>query len=187
MRFEIRNVKVKVCHSMKPDDDLHPVDVATELLEEMNIGDSGGQTDPELQANHTGGREEKYIAPEMRRRSNTEAVVRRRPNHQRTTKQILQFIPQHKRRCSHQKDYNMTYTIAAKKGNLLIDSVIVVSSFDFMINTNLSVCNRLSIASFHFLSSKNCDDLEEVPDITLLTNNKTFGVENWKVSDQRSR
>lgn len=38
VRFRIRNAKGKVLGTTKPDDDLEPVDVADELLEEMMMG-----------------------------------------------------------------------------------------------------------------------------------------------------
>lgn len=47
-------------------------------------------------------------------------------------------------------------------------------------------CHANATHTLHFPSSENSDGREEILDTTLLTNNKTFRVENWIVSEQRS-
>lgn len=59
--------------------------------------------------------------------------------------------------------------------------------FDFIINTNSSVCNRGSTPTFHFLSSENLGGREEVLGITLLTDNEAFRVRNQRVHSFQSR
>lgn len=56
------------------------------------------------------------------------------------------------------------------------------SLFDF-ISTNLSMCNKRKTATFPFPSSENFDSCREVLDIALLTDNGTFRIKNWRVSD----
>lgn len=47
-------------------------------------------------------------------------------------------------------------------------------SLTFVIITNLSVCNRDNTPTSYFLSSENCDDSNEVLDITLWNDNGDF-------------
>ena len=107
----------------------------------------------------------------------------------------------HDRSAPPQELQHLTNTITPKKANLLIGCDANArhtlwgsseinergeSFFDFIITSNLSVCNRGSTPTFHFPCSENCDGWEEVLDITLITDNGILRVEDWRVSDQRS-
>lgn len=84
----------------KPDDNMDPMDITNELLKEMQIDDRTGmdstdKCDPlEVRIREFFGLplEGRYRNP-----IGTGVLERRRLNHQRTPKQILLFIPQHKR------------------------------------------------------------------------------------------
>ena len=63
--FGVRNAKVKVFRSAKPDDDLDPIDAANELLEEMTIDGPTGADKPPTQADHAEGNADKSAALEV--------------------------------------------------------------------------------------------------------------------------
>ena len=65
MWFGVRNAKVKVFRSAKPDDDLDPIDAANELLEEMTIDGPTGADKPPTQADHAEGNADKSAALEV--------------------------------------------------------------------------------------------------------------------------
>lgn len=60
------------------------------------------------------------------------------------------------------------------------------SLFDFIMSTNLLICNRGNKPTFNFPSSERCRGWEEVLDITLMSENSPFNIENWRVSDECS-
>lgn len=60
------------------------------------------------------------------------------------------------------------------------------SLFDYILDTNLTVCNRGSTPTFTFPSSENFPGWEDVIDITLISRNENLKVENWRVSEKKS-
>ena len=60
------------------------------------------------------------------------------------------------------------------------------SLYNFIINTNLSVCNRGNTPTFTFPSTEYFRGWEEVIDVTLLSENSLVRVDNWRVSNKRS-
>lgn len=52
VRFRVKNTKVKVFRSGKPDDDLDPVNAANEILKGTRIDDPTGTNEPPVQADY---------------------------------------------------------------------------------------------------------------------------------------
>ncbi|XP_055842459.1 uncharacterized protein LOC129909372 [Episyrphus balteatus] len=60
------------------------------------------------------------------------------------------------------------------------------SLFDYIIENNLSLCNRGTTPTFIFPSSGNYEGWEDVLDITFINNYSNLQVENWRVSPLKS-
>lgn len=95
MVFRVQNTKADLVHSAKPAYDLNPIDAAYKLLEEVKIEGVMG-TDGPL-SKQTMLRVVLPLGGKYRHRINAKALDPRRSNHLRTLKEILQFVPQHKK------------------------------------------------------------------------------------------
>jgi ribonuclease HI len=58
--------------------------------------------------------------------------------------------------------------------------------FDYLIHTNIQICNKGTVPTFIFPSSDIYEGWEEVLDITICNNNSSLKVDNWKVDKNHS-
>lgn len=66
MPFGVRSPKKIVFHSVKPDDNLDPVDATTKLLEKIKIDGPTGTDGPPTQTNHAEENTNKSVPLEVR-------------------------------------------------------------------------------------------------------------------------